>query len=351
MTIGIRMLDGLARLVWPTRPGAFRLWLALVVVAHHITRLEFGKAPVLVFFALSGYWVQRVWHARYKRCRRPWLSFVISRWWRIVPMLLLASGLSVAAHAWSRDADWVMILRQPLEQGLTPFTVLGYAQLMTRPVGPAWSLDIEMQFYVVAPLLIALVARWRPLAVLGLGYGCFLLALSLGWGVVLPAFLIFFLLGMLAAQHDWRAPQPLETGGMAAAAALFVLLWASPWRGPWLGEGGAYGALLNLVLAFCLMPFALGSVGRKADPVDRAMADFSYLVYLLHWPVIILLRFGGLGQGASVLAFVGMSAISLAAWRWFDRPLDRLRARWVAGRAQTGEARRRKRGDSPTHFA
>ena len=36
---------------------------------------------------------------------------------------------------------------------------LGYAWLDYLPVAPAWSLDVEMQFYLVAPLLALLVAK------------------------------------------------------------------------------------------------------------------------------------------------------------------------------------------------
>ena len=335
MSVGL--INGAARLLWPRNPGAFRLWLALAVVAHHITRLEFGKAPVLVFFALSGYWVHRVWHARYAKCHAPWLTFVISRWWRVAPLLLLVSGLSLAAHAWCGDGDWAVILRQPLAQMSAPFTVLGSGQLATRPVGPAWSLDIEMQFYMLAPLLMAMVARWRPVIVLGFGYASFLIALSFGWGIILPAFLIFFLLGMLAAQHDWRVLSVLGTSGLVLALSMVALAWALPGHEQWLGEGGAYTAPFNVALALCLMPLALASVGLRSDPLDRAMGGMSYLVYLLHWPAVILLRFGGLGQGAAALGFAIMGLLSLFLWRWFDRPLDRLRAGWVA--AQVGQAR------------
>lgn len=351
MLSGLNLFHVVRALCWPAQPGMFRLWLALVVVLHHVTRIEVGKAPVLIFFALSGFWVHRVWQNQYAKVRAPWLSFCISRWWRIAPMMAVASVLSICAHAASHDADWTLIRAQPLAQSLLPLTILGYAQLATRPVGPAWSLDIEMQFYLVAPILIFFVQRFKPVWVFGLGYMCFVGGLWLGWGVTLPSFLIFFLFGLLASVHTWTVSQRLAQWSFYAPLGLVTLLSLSPWSVQCLKEGGDYSALLNFALALGLLPFSLHSVFQKSDRIDRMAGDFSYVIYLMHWPAIILLRFSGWGGGALAASILGLVVLSALLWRWYDRPIEHLRKRWVQRRMTLGDEDRRKRGDSSTQFA
>lgn len=344
-------LDIAQRMVKPFGPGAFRLWLALAVVVHHLTRWDFGKAPVLVFFALSGFWVHLVWHRRYVHAAVPWFVFVVSRWWRIVPLLLLVSAVSLTVHALCASPDWAVIRLQPWAQALKPFIVLGYAQLGVRPVGPAWSLDVEMQFYLLAPLLIALVDRLSRFAVMGLGYLSFVLALAYGWRAGLAPYLIFFLIGLLAARHDWRVPAAMGRLGMVLAVVCLLLAVLLPGRDQWLYEGGDWNAPLNLGLAGCLLPFALMTVRQPSDKVDRIMGDFSYLIYLVHWPAIIFIRFGLWGRAMDGLSLLLAALACFAIWRWIDRPLERRRARWVRVQTMPGAQKRRKRGDSPTHFA
>lgn len=345
-----------ARLLWPSGPGAFRLWLAVMVVIHHITGIEIGKAPVLVFFALSGYWVRHVWASRYVLCRSPWLTFIVSRWWRVVPVTVLASAFSLSAYWALNHPDWAMIGREGAWQAVAPFTLIGYSQLAIKPLGPAWSLDVEMQFYFAAPLLIGMVGRLSALSVIALGMLCFVWAIGMNWVSVLPVFLIFFLLGLLAAQHEWRASAGAGGAGMIAAALWLLFCALGPDRHRWLGEGGDLSSYLNLGLGVCLLPFALYSVARKSDCADRAMGDYSFLLYLLHWPLILVLRYGPWAAGSVLMG--GIVIVPLAVygvWRWYDRPLDRLRANWVKSRILkgngAGQGAARKKGDTPAHFA
>jgi peptidoglycan/LPS O-acetylase OafA/YrhL len=330
----------LRRLAWPSDPGAFRLWLALLIVVHHLTRLEIGKAPVLVFFVLSGFWVHRVWHDRYRHARQPWLTFVVSRWWRIAPLLVLATPLAIAMQVLTGDHDLAIVAQTPLAHILAPFAVLGYAQLPTRPVGPAWSLDIEMQFYLVAPLLIALVARLRTAVVLTLGFLVFEWSLVAHHGVVLTSFLPWFLIGMVAAAQQWRPSETMATASMALALALFAAILVTPsLRATYLDRDAPEYVTLNLLLGALLIPFALATVTGlpRPDRADAMLADQSYLVYMLHWPAITLFRHipwaTPFAATAGAFALMGLVvALSLLVWHGYDRPLDRARKRWVDAR-------------------
>ena len=335
----------LRRVLLPSSPGAFRLWLALVVVLHHVTRLEIGKFPVLVFFALSGYWVERVWTARYARTRHPWATFVISRWWRLAPMMVVAALACVLAFIATHDPAVPALAGMVPRQIFSSLFVLGYAQMPVRPVGPAWSLDIEIQFYFVAPLLFAIAARMRwPLA-LFLAYLVYAIGIALYPELVLTSFLVPFVVGMLAARDEWRVSPRIGLAGQALVIALVVLAYVSPWKAQLLDAGeDHWWPLFNIVLAALCLPQALVSVrsGEAEGEVgggarDKLWADQSYVVYLLHWPAILVYRAvpwpdpAARAQGLAGLALL----VGLACWaahRWIDRPLNRARARWVAGR-------------------
>lgn len=356
----------LRRFLLPSTPGAFRLWLALVVVFHHVTRIEVGKAPVLVFFALSGYWVHRVLSSRYAFTRRPWLTFVISRWWRIAPVMLLSSALAIGAMAWLGDGALRFVAANPLWQTLSTVFVLGYAQLPVRPVGPAWSLDIEMQFYLVAPLLALLVRRSSAVVGLVGGYALYLAGLAIYPDVVLTSFIPFFVIGMVAAQHRWRPSPRLAEASLAGAILLAAGILVSPWAPQLLGEGGRHWPEVNLLLAALALPQALVSVGSAASSEqararDAVWADQSYIVYMLHWPAILLYRGihwpGPLerGLGGVVLA-LAVAGLAYGVRRFYDLPLNRARGRWV-GQRRGGSIRGgaapvdAKEGDRPAVFA
>jgi peptidoglycan/LPS O-acetylase OafA/YrhL len=340
------MLSALRRLVLPSSPGALRLWLALVVVFHHVTRIEVGKAPVLVFFALSGYWVHQVWTRRYQATHAPWLTFVVSRWWRVAPVMVLAAVLCTAALAVTGDGLFSAARAMPLRQVFSSVFVLGYALMPVRPVGPAWSLDIEMQFYLVAPLMIWAASRMSAIVALFAAFMAYTLAIIVYPELVLTSFLVPFVIGIVAARHQWTVSPRLAEAAQALAVVLVGAVWFSPWRHLLLGSDSAsWWTGFNVLLAGLVLPQALVSVGKRGGAHDRLWADQSYIVYMLHWPAILILRAVVWPSGAAWTAGLiglglGTSVLCWAVHHWYDRPLNRRRARWV-------EARRVIAGSTP----
>ena len=325
------------RILRPTDPGAFRLWLALMVVLHHFTRFEFGKAPVLVFFALSGFWIHRVWKARYCKTRQPWLTFIVSRWWRLAPVMVFASAVTFGVMVALNDDSLPIVLSQPLRQAVSGLFFVGYGGLSVRPVGPAWSLDIEMQFYLVAPLLAIIVQRISWILTLLFGYMAFAFGLAFMPGVVLTSFVLFFVIGMAAAEHEWRPSPRAATIGLRLAVTLIIAVLLSPWRQDMLNVHGENWQAFNILLAALLLPTALTTGERVGDRTDAGLGDNSYIAYLLHWPAILVFRhyswggtWGNIAAATGLLVIIGV--ISYAIWRWIDAPFNRMRHRWVLTR-------------------
>lgn len=327
----------LRRIVLPSEPGAFRLWLAMVVVIHHVTRLEFGQAPVRVFFALSGYWVYRVWTKRYQLCEAPWLTFVVSRWWRIAPVMVVAVTACVGLLGLLHLPMLKAVGASAGHQLFSSVFVLGYAGMDERPLGPAWSLDVEMQFYLVAPLLVLLVNRLSAVVAFFLAFMVYTAGIAIYPDMVLSSFLAWFVLGMVAARHQWTVPAPIGTAGQALAVVLVIGAFLSPWRHLLLDQGD-WWANFNFVLAALCLPQALVSVQGKGGALDSYWSEQSYVLYLMHWPGIMLLfAFTRPGQDGYVPILIGLSlATALLCWavhRWVDRPFNRARARWVSSRS------------------
>jgi peptidoglycan/LPS O-acetylase OafA/YrhL len=318
-------------------PGLFRLALALLVFVHHVSRLNIGSAAVYIFFVLSGYWICTMWTVRYSKTRASYLTYLISRTWRLLPVFMLCSAIT-----------WVVLfsigsipnnIGSWFHQATSNLLLLGYNGLSFKPNVPSWSLDIEMQFYIIAPLLIILMSRslWMLLVCALLSFGAYLLNAT----VTVAPFLIFFAIGVAAGSSKWRPDPRLAWGSLGVTLALIVLCIAGPFKGVLLGGANpgplfVYNGAASVVVGLMMAPWALYTTGCKSPPSDRMYGDLSFIVYLLHWPVLRAItradsaygdRFMAIGE-ALIVVMIG----SWLIWRLFDHPINKLRSNWVAGR-------------------
>ena len=337
------------------RPGVFRFLLALLVVLHHSTPLRLGAWAVYVFFILSGYWIARTWDERYRWTRTPRLTFLVSRWWRLAPVFFVClAAAAVLLPMWGRPiprltADWA--LRQIL--------VLGSA---FRPnlLPPQWALDVEMQFYVVAavflpwwmtPHRLSFSAR-RMTALVGLIFvGLSLLYLSRGGAAEfsqLWAWIGFFVVGMWIWHSDWKPNPTMALASLYFFLAMTLLLLArSETRNGLLVKGADvaqthfahWPAVWQAIGALLIVPFIAVNVRMPSSEGDRLLGNLAYPLYLFHWiprewyyaNVDWLLPWWR-NAGLLALNIGGALAGSFVILRLVDRPIDRLRVRWVKGR-------------------
>ena len=330
-------------------PGAFRLILAFIVVVHHSTPLRMGALAVYIFFVLSGYWIAKMWDERYARSRIPLLTFYISRWWRLAPVFLICTALG---------ALWTLGRGNPLPSRGSPFhwflrqlPIVGSAGAGSV-LPPAWSLDVEMQFYLVAPALIWLFLRIsRPMlrvaagALFALPIFHFLRGGSADIPILLP-FLPFFIGGILIHRIQWHPSRVVIVRALSTAALIMTIAVSIPAlrAGIWIvGRNSAPpmnpAMQIWVALAALSLPLVAWSVRRSSTPTDRMMGDLAYPLYLFHWlPRECYYALGGpsrpIWQAVALLLLNFACAIggALLIYRLVDRPLDRLRSRWVAKR-------------------
>lgn len=320
-------------------PGAFRLALASVVVLDHFYGVLLGRAAVYVFFVLSGYWITKMWSDRYAETARPYCTYMVSRFWRLAPIMLTGTVLAIAVSVFVLGQNPLRLSGvDPAHQLLSHLFFLGYSQLpVPRLLDPAWSLDIEMRFYLVAPFLVMIMNRHGVAALL-------LLVLALAsTQIVLPGtglrYLALFSVGMIAAKKDWRPSRAMASASLLSIAALFTALALSG-QSDVLTDRSLYNqnTALSWALAALAIPYAIATCHEPSGPRDRTFGDLSYSLYLVHWPMVMMMR---ASESVTVLDaclwVLASGLVAFAALELIDKPIQKWRARWVSGQAAAGK--------------
>lgn len=348
----------------------------LTVFAFHLFGWPRGGfIGVDVFFVISGFLITRnLLRMAESRGNVSFTRFYWNRVRRIIPaatavlvvtyVAALLVFLPFRAHEVGVDAFFAFIFMSNwwFAAQATDYFAAGDA---ASPIQHYWSLSIEEQFYFVWPALIFLiglvVARraWthsRRMALAAAVMSC-IVVVSLGWALyetaTFPTRAYFNTLGRV-----WE----LGVGALLATAVgvlARIPVAAKPWLS-WTGLG-LIGAGLLLITEgsvgfpapWALLPvtgaalvIAAGVRGEPAqrflrNPASVYLGDISYSLYLVHWPVIVIL--GALmPRGAYFcLAAVALTfALAIASYHFVENPLryiDRRRAR-----ATIHEIRRRR---------
>jgi peptidoglycan/LPS O-acetylase OafA/YrhL len=364
---------------------ALRAAAALLIVLFHAwyrygeqVSLEGAAVPLLrhgwiavdLFFVLSGFLLA----TPFLRERGPtWGRFMGRRLLRIAPPYYVALGLAaVLPYQGAADVNLLnLAVHASYLHGFVPGSLLSL-----NPV--FWTLAVEVQFYLVLPLMARLLSgRHAAAAFLGMAAVTFAtrawawphVAAQDAWGVLdlaLPAFLLHFAVGVAAARvvaSGWTAPRSTRLGLGAAALALAA-------GGLALVPAGSYSQgvetfasnLLTrpaLAVASGLLLLALRS-GPLPQAVSwrpvQAVGTWSYSLYLVHMPLFLLLDGPLAGNWASAtvgplgllpyMAFLTVASLAAAAlfFRLVEHPVLEARDRIEA-------LRRRDRSPAPAPSA
>jgi peptidoglycan/LPS O-acetylase OafA/YrhL len=324
---------------WPmnmARPGTADPLSPLL--APHV---DLGGLAVGVFFLISGIFITQSW------VRDPHLlRFAVRRVARIVPglfvCLLLTTVVAVvffSAAGWHglfERATWRYVFGNTWLHGLryiiSPKELSLPGVLDGQPLnGPLWTLYWEGRMYVMVALLG--LAAALPLRTWFRAAALFLLLAANLWPDVAAGYVwevrmwSLFLCGMLAFT---LAPE-LRIGPLQVACVLvFVALNATRWidltHSPltWFG----------IALAACTLGLAAGSSARWS-PAHVQRHDYSYALYIYHWPVLLMLRAAlpPLGPLGTTLATVLVTALlAVFSWHCVEAPAQRWSRRWLKRR-------------------
>ena len=347
--------------------GILRFLLALAVLLYHMSGFALfgmslgelmirpidGKPAVEAFFIISGFAMAGALSTRYRD--GPVGRFYMSRVLRLYPayLLLLALEIVAAAAIWQstrpQPADlWIAYAGQPLADRLlwlsSNLAIVGkelwfQGDLFPRQfVNPAWSLSIELQFYVLIPFVVGWpVRRLVALFVAALAYRIVLFA---DFGGVPPAYyslpwhLCLFLLGVLSYRllGHWQSVSLKAALGPAVALMVLTVLFPHYTEGDSRADWLKLGYWLALFLTLPLL-----SRLSEENRIDAFLGDLSYPIYLANLGVIYTvtslqpaLR---LDAWAAVAATVGATlAIAVLVVLAIDRPMTHLRRALAARR-------------------
>lgn len=275
----------------------------LVVLFHlNIPFFDYGFLGVDAFFVISGFLMALLYQ------RGQMGNFYRRRAARLLPAyfatvfftLLVATALVLPSEA-----------AQVSEQGLYASFFASnigfwmqnsyFSKAEFNPLLHLWSLGVEIQFYLFVPLLVWLHRKSRVLLALG-AFGALAAAFVLVMISPKTAFFIMpfriwqFLIGAGVAWYLTRLGTPRTARPWLGLTSLFVVLGLAmiyPVRGQLediiLGHPGLAALLISLatagVLAFGLPIQVENSVPGR---VLGKLGDWSYSIYLAHFPVIVL---------------------------------------------------------------
>ena len=261
---------------------------------------------------------------------------------RLLPVFLLFNGLAIILHISLHDqvAD-----NQSLLDSVPNLLVIGYASLPARPMVPAWSLDIELQFYAIFPVIFAIMTKMEryawSVALSALAVGTVYMAFVLRGDPhnVLP-YIGFFLVGVLSAKNLWRPSGRLVAMlALLAVVLLAVVVSVPPLRGLSMFEVDetrfVWNTAMNVGLALLLTPLALASAYGRSSRRDRMLGEMSYVVYCSHWLAVILFHHylsnsAPMTKASLLVALIAsIYAVSFVVLIYFDMPIGRWRERWI----------------------
>lgn len=333
--------------IWPQRTEIVFAPAAVVErwVMTPLALMQHGGAfAVALFFMVSGFIIVAVGMRESAR------TFAIRRALRIYPPLWVSIALLLAAFSVALaqadapglhgyEINKVLAMDNPWPAILLAMSLLNYV-VGTPPVnGVAWTLIIELLFYLTVLLLLPLL-RARPRTAIVVAFAG-LLILQVFARVHAVVFLVavnmvyvtFLFLGTLVYL---RYSQRIGTGFFVVGTALF---WGLFIHGihryaltpPWTIEG--YG----VSYAFAWLAFvALLLVDRhiRLDPVTAFFSRISYSLYLNHGGlgfVLLALLVPALGFPVSLaITLVLVVAVSAASYRFVELPSQRLARRLAA---------------------
>lgn len=337
-----------------------RAFAALLVLAFHL-HLKFPAIPVLassellallrqgyvgvsLFLTLSGFLFMHL--ALERGAPRNYWHFMRNRFLRVAPLFIVVYVLAVSIH---RD------LFRPGDLAYLFITNIGKPPTSEHFVtGPAWSISLELAFYLIFPLLVRFVLQGGlsyliRLSVLLLVFKAVAFVVSDSGKLVMYSTLIGrldqFLIGMGVALLTFRSRVlSLSVWRLGLAITIAALLAYGIWlerHAPFLGTGNPWQWILLPTLEACLFGSLIACSLRARLPLWRWLdgglcwvALVSYSLYLMHpLPIVLvehlrqragLLRGDGWAALVCTVLALGLSALS---YHTIEAPFLKLKTR------------------------
>jgi len=322
--------------------NGLRAWAVVAVVFHHfsISGFQGGFVGVDVFFVISGFLMTHlIVQGLAKDCGGRGFSlwrFYLARARRIVPALVVLC-VTLVVGGWFFLSD---IIYRQLGQHTTMalgfvsnlqfWSEADYFDIVSREkwLLHTWSLSVEWQFYILLPLVLMVLWRWRP------GMRSVMYGLTAGFGSSLILSMImtpirpvasFYLLptrawemlagGLVFTLAEQIKLSPAQRRGVEGAGfalivgSIHLMRPSSAWPG-WLALFPVMGTVLVLSAARSNSLWTGTSVAQYLGKV-------SYSIYLWHWPVMVILMYVDILTAPLAIGIGILGSLCLGHLSWF----------------------------------
>jgi peptidoglycan/LPS O-acetylase OafA/YrhL len=350
-----------------------RGWLAWTVVFSHLVLTSglyakglgpaavlAGQYAVLAFVIISGFVITHLVVER----EEPYGTYLLRRFMRLFPLFAVTCiigfftsdvyATTVSNVPWASNPSssryialvtgvarsdheffWLHVLAHlSMLHGAINSSVLPFSQYAFN--APAWSISLEWQFYLIAPLVISLARRWETLLWLAMATAVLEFAYQFGLfgSFDLPAFLPgaagYFGLGIAS-----RIAYPKIIGTIRHPKSIFALSLVL------LPLGWSVAPLLVWAIVFIGLVLSRDDAAKDTftrvyhyafeSHISTYLGSRSYSVYLCHWPILAIchaLWLGVFPTAFHVTTFLGVSImvvpltllISEGFYRSIERP-------------------------------
>jgi len=328
------------------RPGLIRFILAiLVVISHFSDFFMLGKYAVCGFFILSGYWIAFMYEKKYSLKENKIIIFYVSRLWRIFPMFYVFSilGLIITLIYYPTFISGILNLEfwSKLSTLSSNLFIVGNANPQHRILGPAWSLEVEIIFYLLYPFIAILIKKNKArLIIYTVLFFLISILIILNFKTQfeyngLP-YIFLFLFGVLVYNYQISFSRNVQNFSAAIFLLLLIINYTNSSLHNTLKEDGIYFNIVTILLIIFSAPTIINSVYHKTNNQDKILGDLSYIVYLCHW-VWIQAYYILILQHPTVTIKLVFSLIivlitaftSIIVYKYIDRPIEKKRHHWV----------------------
>jgi peptidoglycan/LPS O-acetylase OafA/YrhL len=341
----------------------------LSVIAFHAfpKAIAGGFIGVDVFFVISGYLISSLILSGLKNGSFNFLDFYARRARRIFPALTVvlifvwSVGLLFFAPADFATLSKHIVAGAAFAANIVTYFEVGYfdAPASSKPLLHLWSLGVEEQFYLIFPILIVLVWRYRSatlilsvIAVASFALNVVTIRYSPSFAFYLPLtrfweFLAGTLLAYDSVKFGWTARVEANAWRDDAASAIgLLMILAGIFIIPAEGNYPGWWALLPVIGTVLIIWAGQHAwINRKILANQRLVfiGLISYPLYLWHWPLIVIGKaivrdYSPLNHHARTTTIVAVALSFVLSWltyEFVERPIRTRRfsigLRWVAG--------------------
>ena len=324
---------------------AVAVW--VVILAHaKISVFEGGYIGVDIFFVISGYLITQILLRELEASNFSVIQFYERRIRRIFPalffMLLIVTGIS-----------WFVLLPVDFKEygeslaATSVFLSNGYFNIKSgyfansaelRPLLHTWSLGVEEQFYIVFPIICAVIIKWFKTNLKLVLITCWIISFIFSSNLILdipdqqrfylPWFRAWeFLTGSLLALGVGKAilkKLPSEFAMICGLLFIFIPVFTYTKTTPFPGL-----TALPPVLGAALIILA-GSTNKQPITAKlltfssiRYMGKISYSLYLWHWPPLVFVFYLAGGESnwlANAVAVLLALLLASASYYFIETP-------------------------------